>query len=367
MTFAVRGALGAALSLFVFPLHAATVTATASTIKAVFAAAHSGDTIKLTGSFAATALTNRSFAPPLVIDATAAVFTDTLSLYSLTNVTITGGHFGSASRLVGSAVRVVGGSGIKLLSPIVVGNRTTGHGIDFSGTSNVTVDNGSFTGLRAGVALSGVTGATLSRNRSLHASSDGFDIADSHQVVVSANSCSGTAISAGAHPDCVQLWSVLGHAVQSDIQVIDNIATGATQGFTSFDPDKGGGLRISILRNRVDTSYPQGIACYACVDSIIEGNIVTTQPGSQWQTRINIVGGSNNLVEGNSVADYVAPRAASLANLAVLAGDGIAGPAPASYAAALTGEVPEPATWALLTVGLGMAGAMQRRRRTLAA
>ena len=366
---------------------AKTYSATSTTLKSVFANAVSGDTIVLSGKFAGATLQSKTFAKAVTIDARAATFTNTLKVYNVAGLTILGGHYGSTTAAV-TGITVLCGDRISFTSPIVVGNRTSAHGINVSGTTNIAVSGGTFTGLKSGIALTAVTGGVLSKNKSLASTSDGFDVADSHSISITGNSCSGTAITAGAHPDCVQLWSIKGHAPQSDITISGNTATGDTQGFTSFDGDKGGGLRIKMINNRVDTTYPQGIACYQCVDSSFTGNVVTTQKGARWQTSINIVGGSNNLIANNSVgarpATVVAPAfdnvdsiasafdATDLKSVEVVSftdpwsrvSPGTSAKLSQGGATVLAGgEVPEPGVWALLVAGFGLVGAAFRRRR----
>ena len=365
MNRALSGCIAATM-LFALPVQATTLTATAATLKTVFASAKAGDTIRLTGSFSAVTLANRRFASAVTLDARAATFIGLLAITSVGGLTVLGGHYGSSTSLLSPAIRVGKSDRITFSAPVVVGNRTSGHGIDVGTSSSVTIDSGSFSGLKLGVGFIAVSGGTLSRNTSRNSTSDGFNVADSHNVLVSGNSCSGTVIAAGAHPDCVQLWSVAGHAVQSDIQISDNIATGATQGFTSFNPENGGGLRIAILRNRVDTSYPQGIACYGCIDSRFEGNILTTQPGAQWQTSINIVGGRNNLVHGNSVGAFAKPLAAMAFDEEAAAPSWQDSWSLADQTEFAAASVPEPGVWVLLITGFGMAGTALRRRRVIA-
>lgn len=382
-----RQALAACLLFIGCSAGATTVTATAATLKAAFANARSGDTITLSGTFAGATLRSMTFSKPLTIDARNAVFTNTLKIYDVTGLTILGGHFGSTTTAFTGA-SVLGGSRITFTAPVVVGDRTKSHGIDFSGTTKVVVDGGSFSGLRSAVALTQVTGGTISNNTSVASTSDGFDIAGSHNISITGNSCSGTAILPGAHPDCVQLWSLDGQPPQSDISVRNNTATGDTQGFTSFNAKDGGGLRIQMINNRVDISYTQGIACYECVDSVFSRNVVTTQAGARWQARMNIIGGSGNTITNNSIAAYVraamglAPGdmdafkdAASLREFEAVVftdvpdGDALDPENAASVGAAArgvtdrTGAVPEPATWALLAAGFGSVGTAFRKRR----
>ncbi len=351
---------------------ASTFYATNSDFGAVFAAAAAGDKIILSGSFAAISLSDRDWAVPVQIDATAARFTDSLSIKNVSGLVFTGGQYGSttAGMRLGRAIVIYGGDTITFNNPIVDGNRA-GVGIAFTGTSNITVNNGVFSSLKVGLTLTGVTGGSLTGNQSLAAASDGMNIVDSHFVTASGNMCSGTVISAGAHPDCIQMWSLAGNPVQSDISLIDNIATGATQGFTSFDAKRGGGLRIIMRGNRVDTSYPQGIACYGCVDSSFTDNVLTTLAGSPYRTSINIVGGSNNIIANNSVgarplADGEVEPDFDATLVTGFESNAAAGRFGGNADAVSFANVPEPGVWAQLIIGLGGVGLMLRGRRRVA-
>ncbi|MGI4878946.1 MAG: PEPxxWA-CTERM sorting domain-containing protein [Janthinobacterium lividum] len=342
----------------------ATLDATAATIDAVWNAAKPGDTIRLSGSFGLTWLQNKSSTRGLTLDATNAVFTDTLTIKHVDGLKILGGTYGATDggpTAAGRAVVINGGSNIGFYSPVVVGN-AGGQGISFSDTVGATVKTGSFTGLYSGVSMTRVTGGYLSGNTVTGALSDGFDIADSHTVTATRNSCSAGAPVAGAHPDCIQMWSIAGHAVQSDITISNNTATGPTQGFTSFDPDKGGELRLTMVSNRVSTTYPQGIACYACVDSNISYNRVTTLAGAAHMTNINIIGGSDNVVVGNTIGALPKSTHGAIVAMASYAAFDASG----SRGEAAVGAVPEPASWLMMIAGFGIVGAAARRSRSLA-
>ena len=381
-TAGIAGTLGFVLAI---PSQAATLNATDNNFVAVFNAAKPGDTIRLSGVFGRTSLSNRSFSAQVTIDARHAIFTNTLSLWGIDNVRLLGGTYGNSHAAMPAAIRITASSRILVSAPNVVGDRVNNHGIDIGSSSGVAVDKGHFSGLKLGVGFIAVTNGRMTGNTSVKSSSDGFNVADSHNVLVSHNSCSSTAIYGAAHPDCVQLWSIAGNTPQSDIEISDNTATGATQGFTLFDHGDGGGDRIKFLRNRVDTSYPQGIACYECRDSQVIGNIVTTMAGARWKTSINVIGGHGNTVSGNSVADYHpghhigtldfdadtfpqfeksdTPAAFDdVDGVNLTRGSMLLAPVP------LADAVPEPGVWGLMLAGFGLAGTvLRRRRRTVAA
>lgn len=356
---------------------AAVVNVTGANLKAAFLAANSGDTIIVTGVVAGASLLDRSFTKTVTIDATNASFTDTLMVMNVDRLKIVGGTFGSttADMRTGRAVGVYDSSFVTLTAPTVIGNGN-GHGISVVRSADVVVSKGDFSNLRLGLGISSSERVRATSGRFTGMTSDGMNIADSHNVTANFNRCSGNNPSVGAHTDCIQLWSVKGRAVQSDITLSKNIVEGPTQGLTSFNPDDGGGLRITMTDNRITTSKPQGIACYNCVDSLFSGNVLTTLPGSAHQTTMNIIGGSNNTIINNSIG----PRPAALAALGAgafadyeslpdylledpgyLADLNESGDAARSFGISAA-TVPEPMVWAQLLLGFGFTGLWMRRR-----
>lgn len=363
-------ALAAAASL-AMPATAATFSATSATLRSVFAKVSAGDTIILRGSISQTQLKNRSFSRAVTINASKAVFTGKLMIDDVQNLRIIGGTWGAAnaSWQGGGSAIVNRGSNIEFVRPTVIGNGSdNARGIRFTGTAGASVSGGSFTRLSQAVGVNGVTNSSFTSNRITNATSDGFNIVNSHFVTVSGNICSGTNPHAGAHPDCVQLWSLAGQPVQSDIRILNNKAYGATQGFTSFDAARGGGLRIEMSGNFANISYPQGIACYACVDSIFRDNRLVTAPGARYQTRMNIVGGYNNIIEGNILG--LRPGANSFAyeyaDLGMPYGEDSFASSKFSEDNFAIASVPEPMTWLQLITGFALIGVFTRRRAAVA-
>lgn len=361
------------------PAYAASYVATSATLKSVFAKAGAGDTIVLNGTFGQTFLMNRSFATPLRIDARNARFEGTLTMRRLSGVSVTGGQFGDGTGSWQNAgtIRVQDSSHIGFTNPTLAGNGLgASRGLTFTRTTDYQVSDGSFSGFRLALGATSTTNGVFANNAITRSTSDGINIVDSHKVVARNNSCSGGVPSPGSHTDCIQLWSLAGNPVQSDIQLLYNSAYGPTQGFTSFNPANGGGLRISMIGNRVDTNKPQGIACYACVDSIFTDNVLTTLPGAPYQTRINIIGGRNNIIANNSIGGIPAlpppppGPGPGLTNNAPFGSDAALfafDDGSAGYDAEIWGSltsIPEPSTWLQLITGFGLIGSLVRRRRS---
>jgi hypothetical protein len=342
------------------PLLAATLFATPGTLEGVFAAANAGDTIALAGTFSsATRLQNRTFASNVTLDATRAVFTDTLVFSNVSNVTVKSGTFyilGGSSYNRGAVVYDSSHVTFDRATVAGVGNEI---GISFQNSTNATVLHSRFDGLRAAIGFDTVTGGLINGNHITHAVSDGIDIGNSHGITASSNICTLGTPGPWVHPDCIQLWSTVGQPVQSDNVVTRNTAIGPTQGFTSF-PYGGGGLRLTITHNNMTSSYPQGIACYDCIDSNISFNTVSTLPGSAHITNINIIGGTGNTVISNVIHAYTPPAV----NSALPSPDsafGFSALDDLPVSSDTIGVIPEPSTWAMLVAGFAGVGVARRR------
>ena len=281
------------------PANAAILNATGATLRTVFAAAQSGDTIKVTGNVGSLQLQNRLFTRPVILDATYATFSDSLTISGVSNLTIRNGTFGSWTEPMrtSAAIGVYSSSNVLITKSKFIGNGT-GVAIRMSAVTKSAISAALVNGFKAGIGLTSVTDTRINSSRFVNMTSDGINIADSHRIEATTNHCYGSKPTLGAHPDCIQMWSIAGNPMISDITLSKNVISGDTQGIALFD---GGGIRIKVLDNTINTSFPQGIACYDCYDSVISGNMLTTIPGSRWRTSINVVRGANNLVTNNSV------------------------------------------------------------------
>ena len=338
---------------------AATLVATNSAqFTAAIKSAQGGDTIVLNGTFGASYIKNKAWTSTVTLDATNATFTNALAITNTSNLTIVGGHYGSRtdSLAYNRAIYVNGGNQINIVDPVVVG-AYGGGGIGISNVTNASVTGGTFFGLKVGISFGSVSNGLILNNTATGMVSDGFDVADSHNIRISFNSCTDGTPTTGMHPDCVQLWSYAGNAPQSNIEVSDNYASGLTQGFTSFDPDAGGLVDSLFARNRTDTYYPQGLACYACFNTVISDNILNTLPGAPHLVNLNVIGGGNNTVTNNVKSGFDPALARPLPTYTI---DGLR-LAEQTTLASSAAAVPEPSTWAMLIAGFGMIGALRRR------
>ena len=72
---------------------AAVLVADATNLTKVFKTAMDGDTIKVSGNFGSLTLQNRTFATRVTLDATNAVFADTLTIQNVHGLTVLRGTF----------------------------------------------------------------------------------------------------------------------------------------------------------------------------------------------------------------------------------------------------------------------------------
>lgn len=356
--------------------NAKVILATATSLTQAFKSATGGDRIVVSGDIGYAKIYGPAYSSQVTVDARAAHFKDTVVIYNASNIAFTGGLFGmaTAGTTWGRSVQVYDSSNIGFDQAQFVGNGTSG-GVNFSNVDGAYVANSSFSNLTTAGNFAHVTGGNIINNVVYGQTKDGFDLADTHDINASHNSCFGAKPSPGVHPDCIQIWSVAGKAVSSNINISDNLAYGNSQGFTKFDSG-GGGTGISILRNVVESTYSQGIACYGCVNSQVKNNFLVTLKSAPHFVNLNVVGGTNNQIAGNtfmrSGSDaFVTPFSATTIYSAGLLASGAHAIIPdlATTTAipiklgTQVGNVPEPAIWTSLIAGFGLHGGAMRFRR----
>ena len=336
---------------------AVTYTADFKTVKSIFGIAQGGDRINLIGEFGLTQLINRSFASAVTIDASAATFTDTLYIRNVSRIQVMNGQFGSANSFTryNKGVAIYGGSNITFIDPSVVGY-FGGYGIAFDGTTDATVQGGNFSKLRSGVLMYRVNKGNILQNNSIASVNDGFNIADSSNILIEGNRCTGSTPLVGNHPDCVQFWNSAGMPVMHDIMIRNNYASGMTQGFNNFGSSPGS-TRISFIDNRVDGMFPQGLYCGSCMDSVITGNIMSTMDGAPWRVSIRTPNNVNTLIANNTVGalNRAAARTLTYYTRQQLIDRDV-------LTTAAAAAVPEPSVWGMLVTGFGLVGATLRGR-----
>lgn len=342
------------------------VVMTPTTINAALAAVQPGDTIRLQGVFSSLVrIRDRDFGG-VTIDARAATITGSMLLQRVHNLKIVGGTWQTGG--TGTALRIEDSSHVSLSHAQLLGTDRLGTGMRVIRSSFMTVRDNRFEALRNGIIKQTVTDSLTTRNQWLNGGEDGMKLLDSQRVIVSHNSCTGFQPLPTYHPDCIQLWSLAGRPVQSDIHILNNIAIGPQQGLASFDPAEFSGTRIHFVGNLVASSAPHSITCLGCTDSLFADNILISLPDATWIAPLRAPAGSGNVFQNNSFSDLRGQFGAVLpAPAFALFLPDIAGTVGSRWDSRSFGElaaasgVPEPSAWALLLLGLGAAGLVQRR------
>ena len=278
---------GGSVAVVMIALLLVTITAEPASLSDRLADAKPGDEILLApGDYGHVEVTDRHWDRPVRLVADRATLT--LTLTRTRGLVIVGGTFGPATGKgpAGYAARVVQSSDVVFSNNSFVDSV---RGLVIDRSHHISVDRALLTGM----------------------SVDGINIALSHHVTVADSSCQ--AFDTGkAHPDCIQLWSRPGSPPTSDVALLRNTSDGDMQGFTAFNTIRdgvsdGGFDRISVIGNRVRSSYPQGIALYDCRDCFAADNAVETIAGSRFRTSINFVRSTVRQAR-NSVGNHVPPR-----------------------------------------------------------
>jgi hypothetical protein len=109
-------------------------------------------------------------------------------------------------------------------------------------------------------------------------------------------------VKGGRHPDGVQCWSRPTSVPTCDVEIEDNLFSGALQGIGCFNHgDDGGYDRMAIRRNRVIGARAHGIAVYAARGLVLEDNRISTAEGSTIWARLTVNGCQDVVRRGNTV------------------------------------------------------------------
>lgn len=245
----------------------AALTATPATLPATIKQAQAGDTITLTaGEYGAVSIANRSFASPVVVDA-------------------------SAARLTALTIRKV--NGLEWRGGNLNGPRDTSFAALVDQSSNITIKGMVISGPKVGLSFSRSTDFEAIGNRFDGVRSDGINIGMSQRGRIIGNQClnfqpnratydaKGKLLKDGDHSDCIQGWSRKAYTPTGDLLIEGNVAHGEMQGITFFDPGQGGYDRITVRNNDLMLEYWHGVTVYEGRGTVITGNRVRTVPGAK--------------------------------------------------------------------------------------
>lgn len=353
-----------------------------SNFSAVLKSLQPGDTLRVAGVFTTPfSLRNRDFGR-LTIDASGAVFQAGVSLNNVHNVSFLGGSYGRSDIDIAAwhTIRVDNSSHISFANGNVIGNGDNrGSGILVATSRYVTLQDGRFAGHMTGIGVRSSTDVLVTRNAITGSTADGINIVDNQRVIVSSNSCSAFTPGVGAHPDCIQLWSLNGRPLQADVFVLNNSAIGTMQAYLSSDPKTGSGTRLTFAGNYAAVTFTHSITCGNCTNSQFFGNVLSNLPTAVHGAPSLKIGlsptnsvGANQFFDLRGRTDGWLPTptlTSFVPNIAGQVGSQMNNP---GFVSGFSGSgfsissaaVPEPASWMMLGIGFAAIGRQLRRRRS---
>lgn len=280
----------------------------------VLSSARDGDTVVLSkGVYKSLRMPKRTFATPLVIDASAATI-EGLSGRGVEGLEIRGGTFRLPPPFISpkngqlvyhQGVRLDQVKNVRLLGIAMMGPGAypdappetfgDGTGILIAQSEGIEVADSKFAGLKNGVVMSRVAKFRILRNAFEGQRSDGINVGEGREGLIEGNECRGTRIRDNEHPDCIQLFSRPTSEPTADVIIRKNRVTGDTQGIflgnkTREGVNDGGFDRILIEDNDLNVSFPNAIALVDARSSTIRNNRIETFPGAKWIARVNTRG-----------------------------------------------------------------------------
>ncbi|MEN9932089.1 MAG: hypothetical protein RIS17_662 [Pseudomonadota bacterium] len=254
-------------------------------IAATLAAAAPGSTVT-TGPVrcpARVSLLNRNY-NGVTLDATGAVFAEGIGMRNVQGLTIKGGTWGrrDADTLNLHVIRADAVTDVTIAGTTVLGNANLkGGGISVQpGSQRVTIRDNRLHGHMLGIGVRESSDILIARNAITGSTSDGINSVGNQRVIITNNQCSEFTKIYPAHPDCIQLWSIVGQPLQADVYVINNAAIGDMQGILSSDPKTVSGRRLFFHGNYLAVTYSHTLTCGGCVESVAMDNVLASYPGS---------------------------------------------------------------------------------------
>lgn len=254
-----------------------------SNVDALLKTVRPGDTIKLSGTFQSAVRINKRDFGGVSLDAIGATLREGMVLQGVQNLNIIGGTYGrkDADTREWATLGISNSANISVSGTTVLGNgNLRGAGIRVTSSEFITVRDNQLSGHLGSIMLRSSQNSLITRNTMVEASSDGIQIVDSNRVIVSSNNCSNFNRGPGAHPDCIQLWSVSGRPLQSDIFILNNSAIGDMQAYLSSDPKTGSGTRLTFAGNYAAVTYTHTVTCGNCTHSTFFDNVLANLPNA---------------------------------------------------------------------------------------
>ena len=352
-----------------------------SNVAAVLNLLKPGDTLRVTGVFNSTLrLRNRDFGG-MTIDASQAILSEGVHLQNVQNANFKGGIIGrtDADTRDWATLRIDNSLHISVSGTTVIGNgNMRGAGIRVTGSEYTTIRDNNLSGHLGSIVLISSNNSLITRNNMTQASSDGINVVDSQRVLVSSNRCHSFTPGPGAHADCIQLWSLAGKPLQSDIFVINNSAIGNIQAFLSSDPKTESGTRITFAGNYAAVSTTHTITCGNCTNSVAFENVLANLPNAiRGAGSLKFGPSPTNLLYNNQFFDLRGrtdgwmPTPTWTSFVPFIAGQVGSQWDNRSFGFQLTSNflgvgnaVPEPASWLLFGLGFAAVGRTLRQMRS---
>ncbi len=291
-----------------------TYDATIADVNAKFALLANGDTLNLHGDINGWR-PNKVFpaGPAVTINAADAHMSDFYAR-AMGNVIFTGGRW-SAGLTFKVGLRVDTATDCQFNNLTFDGNDLLkSYGLFIRAGTNLSVDTCSVTGgLRSGFVFQDTVGLTVTDVILRGLGSDCIDLYGVQNAVIDGVDVRDMTPSLGAHPDCIQFASLVGHLKCKNIQIRNVVAVGTTQGINGFnhgDQGQPGFEDILVEDCILQLGYPHGIHFNNCDGLIIRNNTLSTYPGSGWPCAITISDVDLNtdyVRSGNYVAEYTTP------------------------------------------------------------
>ena len=293
-----------------------TVGSTAS-LEAALSRAHAGDTIQLqAGQYDGLVIKNLTFAQGVTITSADAAHPAVLTAFDMTNVT--GLTFRNVDLFANTGVNfdfnVRYSTDVHFDHVNVHGSMDNNpandpNGIEFTGSTNVSITNSVFQQLGRGVAVYSSSNAQLAGNTVHDMRSDGFDFSQVDHVTVSGNNFTNFYPVAGDHPDAIQFWTQGTTTASHDITISNNVVTegkgGGSQGI--FLKDETGNLayqNVTISGNLIDGGYYNGIRVTHANGLVLSGNTLTSDVNSN-QVRLEVDNSSHVALSNNQAVAYI--------------------------------------------------------------
>jgi hypothetical protein len=268
------------------------MTTTPADLEAHLSAAPPAATLLLTGDFGQVTVKDRTFDPPIYIDASGATF-EWVLLQNVTGVVWSGGEYYNpipgdwhGAFYVGTGSRGIHASGL-----IVEGN--DGAAIVVRDSFDCHLAHSEIAMSRTGIQFINVDGFSIDSCMVSNPSSDGIDVYSCwHGSVTFCAVVGGRDMGDGAHSDGIQIANTVeGVPPMSDVEVAHCMIYGSMQGICGFNnPDAPTGVgydRISFHDNSVMVDFANGVALTDARDSQVKNNRVWSLPGSAYYAQLS--------------------------------------------------------------------------------